>query len=588
MTSENRNMILAAVLSVVVLVGWQFLSPLWLPDAPEPVAVAEAPVAGADTSTPAAVPGEVGVAGAPTAPVSSAAEVGGVKVIRAVDDVLAATPRVVVDTPRLSGSINLVGARLDDLQLKDYRQTIEKDSPLVRLLAPSGTAEAEFVGFGWMGAGAPPADARWTASANRLTPEQSVTLSWTSPEGLLFEQVYSVDRNFLFTVQQRVQNQGAQTVALRNFGYVNQTGTGEDNGRFNVHVGPIGVLDGSLLEGDIAYKKLRSNGTKTIASNGGWLGITDAHWLTALIPDQKVAIEGRFTATADDRYQADWLQPAVAIAPGQTASTTSHLFAGAKEMQLLKDVRDQLSAPLFDRALAWGWFWFLAQPIFTLLQWLYGLFGNYALAIVGLTLIVRAILFPLANKQYASMAKMRIFAPRMKEIQSKYKDDKQKQQTELMELYKREKINPLAGCMPILLQIPIFYALYKTLLIAVEIRHQPGFLWIKDLSGPDPLTPVNLFGLIPWDPPSLLHLGILPILLGVTMWLQFRMNPQPMDEIQQKIFSFMPWIFMFMMAPFQAGLQIYWIVNNLVSLLQQWVLLRKYPMPAPAPTSKTG
>ncbi|MGL6043308.1 MAG: membrane protein insertase YidC, partial [Sandaracinobacteroides sp.] len=284
-----------------------------------------------------------------------------------------------------------------------------------------------------------------------------------------------------------------------------------------------------------------------------------------------------------DRYQTDWLKPSETLNPGQTAATTSHVFAGAKEVQLLNQVRDELGAPLFDRALAWGWFWFIAQPIFALLQWLYGIFGNYAAAIVGLTLIVRAVLFPIANKQYASMAKMRIFAPKMKELQEKYKDDKGKQQAELMELYKREKINPLAGCLPILLQIPIFYALHKVLLIAVEIRHQPAFLWINDLSAPDPLTPLNLFGLIPWQPPAIIALGILPIILGITMWAQFKLNPQPMDEIQQKVFAWMPWIFMFMMAPFAAGLQIYWIVNNLVSILQQWLLIKKYPAPAPAP-----
>ena len=570
-------MILAAVLSVVVLIGWQLLTPLWLPDAPAEVSAATAAATDGAVVPPAAT--------ATTAAMAPAAgDIGAVRAIRPVAEALTATPRLRIETPRLAGSINLVGARIDDLQLKGYHETIEADSPLVRLLSPSGTPDAEFAGFGWTGTGAPPADARWTASDDRLTPERPVTLSWTSPEGLVFEQRVSVDREYLFTVEQRVRNDGAAAVAIRSFGFVNQTGTGADNGRFNVHVGPIGVLDGSLIEGDVGYKKLRDKGTETVQSTGGWLGITDAHWLTAMIPDQKAAIEGRFTAAPGDRFQVDWQQQPVAIAPGETHSTTSHLFAGAKEVKVLKQVRDQLNAPLFDRALAWGWFWFIAQPIFALLEWLYGLVHNYALAIVGLTLIVRAILFPLANKQYASMAKMRIFAPRMKEIQARYKDDKPKQQAELMELYKREKINPLAGCLPILLQVPIFYALYKTLLITVEIRHQPGFLWIRDLSGPDPLTPVNLFGLIPWDPPGMLHLGVLPIVLGVTMWLQFRLNPQPMDEIQQKMFAFMPWIFMFMMSPFQTGLQIYWIVNNLVSLVQQWVLLRKYPLPAPAPS----
>lgn len=571
MTTENRNLILAVVLSALVLFGWTFASERLFPAPPPHAAQQPAnPAAPANTQP---VPG-------------SGPSVGGVAMpgaVRPVNEVVAGSPRVAIDTPRLKGSINLVGARLDDLELKDHRVSIAADSPPIRLFAPSGAANSEFAGFGWVGPGAPAADARWTASAQTLSPGKPVTLRWVSPDKLVFEQLISVDENFLFTVEQRVLNGTASPVALRAFGYVNRTGTGTEKDAFNLHVGPIAVLNGTLKEGDISFEKLRDDGPQTVNSRGGWLGFTQKHWLAALIPDQKSNIEARFTAADGDRYQVDWQKPSVTLAPGQASATTSHLFAGAKEIRLLNQVRDQLNAPLFDRALAWGWFWFIAQPISSLLQWLYGLFGNYALAIVGLTLIVRTLLFPIANKQYASMAKMRIFAPKMKELQEKYKDDKQKQQYELMELYKKEKINPLAGCLPILLQIPIFYALYKTLLISVEIRHQPAFLWIKDLSAPDPLTPFNLFGLIPWDPPGFLHLGVLPIILGITMWAQFKLNPQPMDEIQQKVFAFMPWLFMFMMAPFAAGLQIYWIVNNLVSILQQWVLLKKYPAPAPAP-----
>ena len=570
MTTENRNLILAVVLSALVLFGWTFASERFFPAPPPAVQQPANPAAPAEAQP---VPG-------------SGPSVGGVAMpgaVRPVNEVVAGTPRVAIDTPRLKGSINLVGARLDDLELKDHRVSIAADSPPIRLFAPSGAANSEFAGFGWVGPGAPAADARWTASAQTLSPGKPVTLRWVSPDKLVFEQLISVDENFLFTVEQRVLNGTASPVALRAFGYVNRTGIGTEKDAFTLHVGPIAVLNGTLKEGDISFEKLRDDGPQTINSKGGWLGFTQKHWLAALIPDQKSNIEARFTAADGDRYQVDWQKPSVTLAPGQGSATTSHLFAGAKEIRLLNQVRDQLNAPLFDRALAWGWFWFIAQPISSLLQWLYGLFGNYALAIVGLTLIVRTILFPIANKQYASMAKMRIFAPKMKELQEKYKDDKQKQQYELMELYKKEKINPLAGCLPILLQIPIFYALYKTLLISVEIRHQPAFLWIKDLSAPDPLTPFNLFGLIPWDPPGFLHLGVLPIILGITMWAQFKLNPQPMDEIQQKVFAFMPWLFMFMMAPFAAGLQIYWIVNNLVSILQQWVLLKKYPAPAPAP-----
>jgi YidC/Oxa1 family membrane protein insertase len=562
-TQENRNLILAVVLSALVLLGWTFVSERFFPT-PPPQATSAAAPAGSAPSVPGAVP-----VAAPQAP-------------QPVEKLVAAGSRVRIETPRLAGSINLTGARFDDLVLKDHTVALPPSKP-IRLFAPSGAKDAYFAGYGWVGAGAPPVDAQWTASATVLSPGKPVTLSWQGPTGLLFQQTVSVDDNFLFTVTQRVTNAGGAPVSLRTFGYVNRTGRGTEKDAFNLHVGPIAVLDGTLKEGDIGFDSLRDDGPQSFTSKGGWLGITDKHWLAALIPDQTSTIEARFTAADDDRYQTDWLKPAQAVAPGQAVATTSHLFAGAKEVRLLNQVRDELGAPLFDRALAWGWFWFFAQPIFALLQWLYGLFGNYALAIVGLTLIVRALLFPIANKQYASMAKLRVFAPKLKEIQEKYKDDKQKIQIATMELYKQEKINPLAGCLPILLQIPIFYALYKVLLISVELRHQPAFLWIKDLSAPDPLTPINLFGLLPFEPPALIHLGILPIILGVTMYVQFKLNPQPMDEIQQKVFAWMPWIFMFMMAPFAAGLQIYWIVNNLVSILQTWLLLKKYPAPAPAP-----
>lgn len=566
MTQENRNLILAVVLSAVVLFGWTFVSERLFPT--PPAATAPATAAAEGPVAPADVAGGVPVA----APAG----------VQPVEMLVAGAGRVRIETPRLGGSINLTGARFDDLVLKDHTVALPPSKP-IRLFAPSGAKDAYFAGYGWVGAGAPPADAQWAASARVLSPGKPVTLRWQGQTGLLFEQTISVDENFLFAVTQRVRNASGAPVSLRTFGYVNRTGRGTEKDAFNLHVGPVAVLDGTLKEGEIGFDTLRDDGAQTFTSKGGWLGITDKHWLAALIPDQTSTIEARFTAAEGNRYQTDWLKTAQAVAPGQAAATTSHMFAGAKEVRLLNQVRDELGAPLFDRALAWGWFWFIAQPIFALLQWLYGLTANYALAIVGLTLIVRALLYPIANKQYASMAKMRVFAPKMKEIQEKYKDDKQKIQLATMELYKQEKINPLAGCLPILLQIPIFYALYKVLLISVELRHQPAFLWIKDLSAPDPLTPINLFGLLPFEPPAIIHLGILPIILGVTMWAQFKLNPQPMDEIQKKVFGWMPWIFMFMMAPFAAGLQIYWIVNNLVSILQQWVLLKKYPAPAPAP-----
>ncbi len=577
MTPENRNLVLAVLLSALVLFGWTFVSERFFPTAATPAAqVAPAQTTAAQPSGPVA---PVGTSGA-------AVPVGAASALRPLPAVIAASPRVAIETPRLKGSINLVGARFDDLVLLDHKVSIARDAAPVRLFAPSGSKGAYFAGFGWTGAGAPPADARWTASAPTLSPGKPVTLRWAGPSRLIFEQVIAVDENFVFTVTERVLNSSGAPVSLQSFGYVNRTGRGPDTSSFNHHVGPIGVLGGTLKE--IGFDDLRDTGQEKFPSTGGWLGITDYHWLAAIIPDQKANVEARFVAADADRYQADWVKPPVVLAAGQSAETRSLLFAGAKEVGVVNAVRDDLGVDKFDLSISWGWFGFIAKPIAGLLHWLYGFFGNYALAIVGLTLIVRAVLFPIANRQYASMAKMRIFAPKMKEIQEKYKDDKPKQQIAIMELYKKEKINPLAGCLPILLQIPIFYALYKTLLISTEIRHQPGFLWIKDLSAPDPLTPLNLFGLIPWDPPAIIALGILPIILGVTMYVQFKLNPQPMDEIQQRVFAWMPWLFMFMMAPFAAGLQIYWIVNNLVSILQQWILIKRHPAPAPAPAVASG
>lgn len=575
MTGDTRNLALAVVLSAIVLFGWQFLAERYLmPAPPAPTGTAAPDRAPPPRDAPlvpeAAVP-------APVAPAE-------IRVPRTVADAIAGAPRVPIRTPRLSGSVNLVGARIDDLVLLDHRASLKPDAPPVRLFAPSPGPQAYFAGFGWAGPGAPPPDARWTASGEVLAPGRPLTLSWTNPEGATFEIRLEVDEDFLFTATQRVVNRSAGALAVRPFGFVNRTGTGMERDAFNLHVGPIAVIDGTLKEGDVGYERLRERGPQSFQTTGGWLGITDKYWLAALIPDQGKPVEMRFAHAADgDRFQTDFVAPVALVAPGAVAETRAHLFAGAKEVALVNRVRDELGAPLFDRALAWGWFWFIAQPIFWLLSFFHGLFGNWGLAIIGLTLVVRLLLFPIANRQYASMAKLKVFAPKMKEIQERYKDDKVRQQQEMMELYKREKINPLAGCLPILLQIPIFYALYKTLLIAIEIRHQPLGLWIRDLSAPDPLTPLNLFGLLPFQPPAVIAIGVLPILLGITMWLQFRLNPTPMDEVQKLVFAWMPWIFMFVMAPFAAGLQLYWIVNNIVSIGQQWWLNRKYASPAPAP-----
>jgi YidC/Oxa1 family membrane protein insertase len=583
-TQEIRNLILAALLSILVLIGWSLVSERFFPEANLQPALAPQTTPAAPPATKAAT-APAASATAPVAAGSVPATTPGVIRDRAV--VLAESPRVAIDTPRLQGSINLKGGRFDDLVMTDYRVTIDKKSPAVRLFSPSGTADAYFGQFGWSGAGAPPADAMWTASATRLTPESPVTLSWTSPTGAVFQQVISIDKNFMFSVQQRVTNPGPAAITVQPWGLVSRLGTGPEKGEYALHIGPIGVLDGTLKDSNIEYADLTEDGPQSFTSTGGWLGITDKYWLAALVPDQKTKIDARFAAAPGNLFQTDYLSPAITIPAGQSASSQTRLFAGAKEITLLDTTMKSLDIPNFDLAVSWGWFKIIAQPIFWLLDFLFRLTGNFGVAIIGLTLVVRALMFPIANKQYESMAKMRVVAPKMKAIQEKYKDDKVRAQQEMMALYKTEKVNPLAGCLPILIQIPIFYALYKALLVSIEMRHQPFALWIKDLSAPDPLTPLNLFGLIPWDPPGFLHIGVFPIILGVTMWLQQRMNPTPMDPVQKQVFAIMPWMFMFIMAPFAAGLQLYWIVNNLISIAQQWYMLRKYPMPATPPAAET-
>jgi YidC/Oxa1 family membrane protein insertase len=560
--NDHKNKIIAVVLSALVLLGWQLAMETWFPTASEPSTKIEQ---GKQVPVPQR-------SGQPTAGPAAAATPATAAQAR--------QPRqaIRIETPSLRGSVNLRGARIDDLLLIRHSETIAPNAPPVRLFAPEGSAHAYYGSFGWTGQGlaAPGPDAVWQASGDRLTPSTPVTLSWANGSGQSFQIVLSVDDGYLFTAEQRVFNRGSGAIAARPFALVSRAGPSPDPDSWTMHVGPMGVFNGSADYGH-DWDAVAGAANQVQNSRGGWLGFTDKYWLAAVIPPQNANIETAFRHVRQTGgYQADFQVAPVIVQPGQGSRTVSHLFAGAKEVQMLDRYSESLGTPL-ERAIDWGWFRWFMIPIFSLLNWLFAAIGNFGVAIICLTLIVRGLLFPIAQRQFASMASMRALQPKIKTLQDRYADDKPRMQQEMLKLYKEEKVNPAAGCLPILLQIPIFYALYKVLLLAVEMRHEPFALWIRDLSAPDPLTPVNLFGFLDFTPPGFLAIGVLPILLGVTMWLQFRLNPAPMDPVQKQVFAFMPWILMFLMAPFAAGLQLYWTVNNIISIAQQKLLYSRHP-----------
>ena len=563
--NDNRNMILAIVLSALVLIGWSLVSDRLLPTAgPQTVRVEN----GKAKPLPQANVGPV--ADSPQA-------------MRGRAVVIGETPRVRIATPSLNGSINLKGARFDDLVLVRQRETIATDSPPVRLLSPAGAPGSYFAGFGWTGEGvaAPDANTMWTASAPTVTPGKPVTLSWANTTGQTFELIVAVDDGYLFTVNQRVINAGTGPVVLRSYGLVSRAAKSPDPSGWTMHVGPMGYL-GDKANYDIDWKTLDDSGAagEQIGSRGGWLGFTDKYWLTALAPKGDAQLTASFRRAPNGAYQADYATDPLIVAPGKIVSSETRLFAGAKEKAWL-DTYETAGIAKLSKSIDWGWFEWFMRPIFDLLMWLFKTLGNFGFAIIALTFIVRGLMFPIANKQFKSMAGMRKVQPKLKALQEQYKDDKPRLQQEMLKLYSDEKINPMAGCLPILLQIPVFYALYKVLMVSVEMRHQPFALWIHDLSAHDPMTPLNLFGLLNFTPPGFMFIGVLPILLGITMYMQFKLNPAPMDPMQAQIFGFMPWVMMVVMAPFAAGLQLYWVVSNLLTIAQQWFLYKRYDLNPP-------
>ncbi|NJS15002.1 MAG: membrane protein insertase YidC, partial [Sphingopyxis sp.] len=508
---------------------------------------------------------------------------------RSLTTALADGARIAIETPKLKGSLSLVGARIDDITLTNYRQTLDKNSPPVRLFAPGGTPQAYFASVGWTGSGIAVPDQRtlWAATGTKLTPTTPVTLSWSNQTGQTFKIEYSIDKDYLVTAKQTVSNAGAAPVNVATYAFVNRRGkptSPDDIDSWTIHNGPIGQIAGATnYDWDYTDLDEAAGNATSFASTGGWIGFTDKYWLAAVIPGATDKVTKEMKVGAGQLYQTNFARAAMSIPAGQAKSQTSRIFAGAKEVNVLDDYAERLGITRLDYAIDWGWFGIIAKPIFYLLDWLFKSVLNFGVAIMVLTLIIRLLMFPIAQKQFHSMAQMRVVQPKMKELQDKYKDDKPKMQQELMKLYKTEKINPLAGCLPILLQIPIFYALYKVLMLTIEMRHQPFALWIKDLSAPDPAMVLNLFGLLDFTPPAILGIGVLAILLGITMWLQFRLNPTPTDPVQQQVFAIMPWMMMFLMAPFAAGLLLYWITNNILSIAQQQWMYRQFPALKAAP-----
>ena len=565
---NQRNIILAFVLTAALLFGWnELMTRLYPQPEPTPAEVAASQQA---SSGEAAKPTQHARHGGLVDPAQIALEVADLKTALATPD------RIRIDAPRLGGSIKLTGALVDDLVLKDHRETTDKDSPPVRMFSPAGTPAQQFAQFGWVGSNiaVPGPDAVWQADGKVLTPATPVTLRWSNGQGQTFAIKLSVDDTYLLTATQTVANTGAAPVALQPFALVNRTSRNASQDIWNIHSGPIGNFGGKV-DFDTNYDDVDEAGKVAASGRTGWAGFTDIYWMTALVPQQGAITDTTFRSLGRETYRADVIYDPVSIPAGRQVTTTTRLFAGAKDSKVL-DMYEGEGISNLGLAVDWGWFRWFEKPILAVLKAVFELTGNFGIAIIVLTIIVRGLMFPIAQKQFKSMAAMKAIQPKQKAIQDRWKDDKQKQQQEIMALYKSEGVNPLAGCLPILVQIPVFFALYKVLVLGIEMRHQP-FLYIKDLSAPDPATILNLFGLLPFTPPSFLAIGILALLLGVTMWLTFKLNPAAADPVQQQMFSIMPWIMMFIMAPFAAGLLLYWVTSNVLTLAQQRYLYSKHP-----------
>lgn len=599
MQDNNSNFLMAVVLSLGVLLGWQFFvveprlaeeRARQLAAAEEAAALAEIAGEGPAPDTQLRAPAPAGrsdnapsIAGAPNAKGATGAErtpTG--KTARA--GAFAQSPRIAIETDQISGSIALMGARFDDLILGGYAETLAADAPRQRILQRQYENGHWQVHHGWVGAdGAnvtlPGPTSLWrVVEGTVLTPSSPVTLAHTTPEGVELRQRIEVDNDFMFTITHTAQNNSGDTLTLYPFAQITRTGRPQTSNLFILHEGAIGFFGEEGLE-ELDYDDLIDARVVSKQAATGWLGVTDKYWATAIIPPQDASFSARFTgdsadARADEVFRGDYLLAGRTLAAGDETALVTRVFAGAKVVDLVDSYAED-GITRFDLLIDWGWFYFLTKPMFRALQLFYDLVGNYGVSILIVTVLIKAVFFPLASRSYETMAKMKKLQPRMLQIREQYKDDRQAQQQELMKIYREEKLNPLAGCLPILLQIPVFFALYKVLFVTIDMRHQPFFGWITDLSAPDPTSLFNLFGLIPWDPPSFLMLGIWPLLMGLTMFVQMQMNPPPPDPIQARMFQILPIFFTFILAGFPAGLVIYWAWNNFLSILQQGLIMRR-------------
>ncbi len=562
---DIKNIIISVVLSMLIIFGWQYFYQM---------PADQKARAAAETQQQAAATQATKVPDAAIAPV-----------VKDHDEVIKATTRVAIDTDQLSGSINLTGAQIDDLHLNKYREEANQTSPLITLLSPSGTANAYFVEQGLVAqpgisAKLPDSKTVWTAPAGaKLTLDKPLVLTWDNGEGLTFARTISISDDYLFTVKQDVTNKTASSISVLPYARVQRQDTPKIAGIWVFFEGMLGVQNNGLQENKYdAIKKAKE--PVSIDSQGGWLGFTDKYWSTMLIPDQKAKTTNAYKFVPlpnRDAYQADYVgtEPIV-VAPGATASYEDHVFAGVKIVKTINAIYDKYGFTRFDLMIDWGWFAYITKAMFYLLNFVHGLVGNFGVAILLVTVLVKLAVFPIANKSYASMSKMKKLKPLMDEIKEKFPDDKVKQQQETMELYKREKVSPLAGCLPMVIQIPVFFSLYKVIYTTIELRHAPFFGWIQDLSAPDPTSLFNLFGLIPWSPPHALLIGVWPLLMGITMWVQMRLNPTAPDPVQAAMFNWMPVMFTFMLGTFPAGLVIYWAWSNTLSVIQQSYIMKKH------------